>query len=68
MDFGHVYADYLDTNAIGEIEALEKETGKRLLAFYSPPKAADLTSNHLQKLQALEDKLCVRLVAYERHD
>ena len=67
MDFDRTYADYLDQKAIGDIETLEKETGKRILAYYSPPASADLTTEQLQKLQALEKKLCVRLVAYEAH-
>ncbi len=67
MDFDHTYADYLDEKAIGDIQTLEKETGKRILAFYSPPASADLSNEQLQKIQALEKKLCVRLVAYEAH-
>lgn len=68
MDFDHTYADYLDNQAIEEIKSLEKASGKRLLAFYSPPAAANLTDDHLKKLQALENKLCVRLVAYNHQD
>ncbi len=67
MDFDHTYADYLDDSAIGDIQTLENETGKRILAFYSPPVSADLTSEQLRKIQTLEKKLCVRLVAYESH-
>ena len=67
MDFDHTYADYLDDGSIAEIEALEKETGKRILAFYSPPVNADLSTDQLNKLQSLEKRLCVRLVAYEAH-
>jgi hypothetical protein len=67
MDFDNTYADYLDGKAIGELEALEKETGKRIMAFYSPPASATLTGEQLAKLQKLEKKLCVRLVAYETH-
>lgn len=67
MDFDHTYADYLDAKAIGELEDLEKETGKRIMAFYSPPASAALTGEQLEKLQMLEKKLCVRLVAYETH-
>ena len=67
MDFDHAYADYLDAKAIQDIEALEKETGKRLLAYYTPPATASLTEQQLNKLKALEKKLCVRLVAYEAH-
>jgi hypothetical protein len=65
MDFDHTYADYLDENAIKQIQALESETGKRLLAYYTPPEAARLSDTQLKKIKALEEKLCVRLVAYE---
>ena len=67
MDFDHTYADYLDDKAIVDIQTLEKETGKRILAFYSPPVSADLTDAQLRKIKDLERKLCVRLVAYEAH-
>ena len=67
MDFNHTYADYLAPVAIGEIETLEKETGKRILAYYHPPASANLVDEQLKKIQALEKKLCVRLVAYEEH-
>lgn len=67
MNFDHTYADYLDKKAIGDIEALEKETGKRILAYYSPPAGANLTTEQLEKIQSLEQQLCVRLVAYETH-
>ncbi len=67
MDFDHTYADYLDSKGIAEIQAFENETGKRLLAYYTPPASANLSDEELKKLKALEKKLCVRLVAYEAH-
>lgn len=67
MDFDHTYADYLDDKAIGEIQSLEKETGKRILAYYTPPDAANLSNDDLKKIKDLEKRLCVRLVAYESH-
>ena len=67
MDFDRSYADYVDGDGVKQIQALEQETGKLLLAYYTPPVAADLTDEQLKKLQALEQKLCVRLVAYEKH-
>jgi hypothetical protein len=67
MDLDNTYADYLDNQAVDQIQTLEQETGKRILAFYSPPMTADLSQEHLTKLQKLEEKLCVRLVAYEAH-
>jgi hypothetical protein len=65
MDLDHTYADYIDEKGVSEIEALEKAIGKRLLAFYTPPEAAPLTKAEKKKIQDLEKKLCVRLVAYE---
>lgn len=67
MDFDHTYADYLSDNDIKAIAELEKETGKRLLAFYTPPAASKLDADVLGKIQDLEKKLCVRLVAYDTH-
>ena len=67
MDLDHTYADYVDEKGVSEIEALEKAIGKRLLAFYTPPEAAPLTQDEKTKVQKLEKKLCVRLVAYEPH-
>ena len=67
MDFDHTYADYLTDNDIQAIADLEKETGKRLLAFYTPPATAKLDTDVLTKIQNLEKKLCVRLVAYDTH-
>ena len=65
MNFDHTYADYLDEDAVAQIKALEKETGKRMLAYYTPPVSANLTDEQIGKIRALEKKLCVRLVAYE---
>ncbi|MBT8360624.1 MAG: hypothetical protein HKP41_03550 [Desulfobacterales bacterium] len=67
MDFDHAYADYIDEEGIAAIKELENETGKCLLAYYSPPGTAHLTREQLQKIKELETKLCVRLVAYENH-
>lgn len=67
MDFDHTYADYIDEKGVEAIKALENETGKRILAYYSPPGAANLSDEQLKKIEELERKLCVRLVAYETH-
>lgn len=67
MDFDHTYADYVDEKGVSAIEELERETGKRILAYYAPPSAANLNEEQLSKLKALEKKLCVRLVAYNSH-
>lgn len=67
MDFDRAYADYIDEKGVAAIEDLEKETGKRILAYYSPPKAANLSEEQLKRIKDLEAKLCVRLVAYDSH-
>jgi len=67
MDFDRAYADYLDEEAVQQIQALEKETGKLMLAYYTPPVAANMSEAQLEKIRELEKKLCVRLVAYEKH-
>ena len=65
MDFDKTYADYVDEKGIAEIQALEKDIGKRLLAFYTRPEVAPLTQDEKEKIEALEKKLCVWIVAYE---
>ena len=67
MDFNHEYANYLDKEGLKAIQALEKETGKIIMAYTTPPVASDLPKEHLDKIRKLEKKLCVRLVAYETH-
>lgn len=67
MDFDHSYADYLKEDDIKAIMKLEKATGKRILAYYSPPAPSNLDDKVLAKIRELEKKLCVRLVAYEDH-
>ena len=67
MNFDYNYADYVDDKGVAEIQALEKDLGKTLLAYYTPPVASNLTKEQLKKIQELEKKLCVRLVAYEMH-
>jgi len=68
MDFDHTYADYLSDEDIQAITELEKKIGKRLLAYYTPPAAANLNEDVLVKIKDLEKKLCVRLVAYDSHE
>jgi hypothetical protein len=67
MDFDHEYANYLDDEGVAAIQALEKETGKIIMAYSSPPMPAELAKNQIDKIRKLEKKLCVRLVAYESH-
>ena len=67
MNFDTAFADYVDDSGIDQIQALEKELGMTLLAYYTPPKPADLSDDQLKKISALENQLCVRLVAYDTH-
>ena len=67
MDFDHDYANYLDKKGIAAIQSLEKETGKIIMAYPTPPIASDLSKEALEKIRELEKKLCVRLVAYDTH-
>jgi len=67
MDFDHTYADYLSDKDVKAINKLEKRIGKRILAYYNPPAASNLDEDTLARIRNLENKLCVRLVAYETH-
>ena len=67
MDFDHEYSNYVDDKGVSDIQALEKETGTTILAYTERPFAAHLSRQHLEKIQELEKKLCVRLVAYDTH-
>ncbi len=67
MNFDTAYADYVDDTGVDQIKALEKDLGKTLLAYYTPPKPADISNAQLKKISELENKLCVRLVAYDKH-
>jgi len=66
MDWDRDYADYLDDEGVAELQALEKELGKCVMAYPTPPEPAALTPEQKAKIQNLEKKLCVRLVAYEK--
>ncbi|MFO7685438.1 MAG: hypothetical protein R6V60_05055 [Desulfobacterales bacterium] len=67
MNWNHDYATYLDEAGIKAIQDLEKETGTVIMAYPTPPAPASLDKTKKQKIEALEKKLCVRLVAYEAH-
>ncbi len=67
MDWNRDYANYLDEEGIKAIQELEKETGTVIMAYPTPPAPASLDKTKKQKIEALEKKLCVRLVAYEGH-
>jgi hypothetical protein len=56
---------HLDETAVAKIRALEKETGKQIMAFESGPPFAELSSDHLNKVQALENELGAVLLVYE---
>lgn len=66
MDFDRDYANYIDEKGVTEIQALEKELGKLIMAYPTPPAPAALPAEQKAKVEALEKKLCVRLVAYEK--
>jgi len=65
MDFDRDYANYVNEEGVAEIQALEKASGKRIMAYPTPPEPASLASELKTKIADLEKKLCVRLVAYE---
>lgn len=67
MNIEHAYAGYVDDKGVARIRALEKETGMRIMAFNTPSVPGKLSPDQLSKIQELEKKLCVRLVAYENH-
>jgi len=66
MDYNHEYASYVTEEGVTEIQALEKELGKYVLAYPTPPRPAALAPELVAKIEALEKRLCVRLVAYEK--
>jgi hypothetical protein len=67
MDWNYEYANYLDEEGIKAIQKLEKESNTIIMAYPTPPEPASLDKATKQKIEALEKKLCVRLVAYETH-
>ncbi|MEH0154061.1 hypothetical protein V6R21_07915 [Limibacter armeniacum] len=67
-DFDHRYADYLSDKDLKQIQEFEKKTGKVLLAYYSKPRVAELSDEELNMIKKLEEKLCIRIVAYEGFD
>ena len=67
MNIEHTYANYVDDKSAAEIQALEKETGTRIMAYATPSVAAELSPEQLKKIEELEKKLCVRLVSYKTH-
>ena len=67
MKVEHSYANYLDSDGVAAIQALEKDTGTLIMAYATPSVPADLSTDQLKKIEELENKLCVRLVAYKSH-
>ncbi len=67
MKIENTYANYVDGQGVSKIQALEKETGTLIMAYATPSIPADLSKDHLKKIEALEEELCVRLVAYKTH-
>ena len=67
MDLEQTYANYVDDEGVAQIQALEKETGTLIMAYTTPSVPAELSSDQLDKIKVLEEKLCVRLVAYKTH-
>ena len=56
---------HLDETAVVKVRALEDATGKHIMAFQSGPPFADLSKEHLEQVQELEEKLGVTLLVYE---
>ena len=67
MDLEQTYANYVDEEGVAKIQALEKEMGTLIMAYATPSVPADLSAEQLKKIEGLENKLCVRLVAYKTH-
>lgn len=67
MNWSHDFAKYVDEKGVKEIEQLENKIGKWILAYPAPPEPARLSEEARGEIESLEKKLCVRLVAYEKH-
>ena len=67
MNYDYDYANYVDEKGAQEIQELENKIGKTILAYPTPPVPDKLREEDKEKIESLEKKLCVRLVAYEKH-
>ncbi|MGO9311625.1 MAG: hypothetical protein ACLQBD_19200 [Syntrophobacteraceae bacterium] len=67
MNWDYDYANYVDEKGAKEIQELENKIGKTILAYPTSPVPAKLSEEDKEKIESLEKKLCVRLVAYEKH-
>lgn len=56
----------LEPAEVEKIEAMEKATGKHMMAFEAGPDFATLTAEQLEQVQALEKELGVILIVYEK--
>ncbi len=56
---------HLDETAVAKLRALEEASGKHIMAFQHGPAFAQLSDEHLDKVQALEKELGVVLLVYE---
>lgn len=67
MNLEHTYANYLDDKGVDQIQSLENELGMRVMAYATPSVPGNLSAEQLKRIEELEKKLCVRLVAYQNH-
>ena len=67
MNWDYNHANYVDERGAKEIQELENKIGKTILAYPTSPVPAKLREEDKEKIESLEKKLCVRLVAYEKH-
>jgi len=56
----------LDDSKVNEIQALESELGKTIVAVEPHPQPAAMSPQQLDKLKQVEENLGVVLVAFER--
>jgi len=56
----------LDDSKVNEIQTLESELGKTVVAVEPPPRPAEMSPGQIEKLKQAEKNLGVVLVAYER--
>jgi hypothetical protein len=56
----------LNEAQVDKIRTLEKATGKHIMAFEDGPPFADLSQEHLDQVQGLEEELGVLLLVYEK--
>ena len=61
----HLKLAALDKDAVARIEALEKATGKHIMAFDEPLSFAMLSRAQLDEILALESELGVTLIVYD---